>query len=1347
MKSPYPENGRLRGPALPLWLGCLLACLLALVPGKLAADSWTTLAGPTTGVGHQDGPAASALFLGPNGVCVDPVSGAIYVADEANRVIRKIGTDGVVSTFAGKAHSSSHVDGTGSAARFQYPRGLAVDAAGNLFVTDRHYIRKITPAGVVTTIAGGEDEGSTDGTGTAARFFDPRAIAVDRSGNLYVGDTINWTIRKVTPSGVVTTLAGMAGQSGDTDGVGAVARFRWPSGIVVDPNGNLFVAAGYAVRKITPAGAVSTFAGSSAGSGRTDANGTAARFTNPWGLTLDSSGNLYVADNDNGTLRKITPAGDVTTLAGTAGRYGFKDGAPGTALFGDLRGVAVDGAGNIVVVDGDNHAIRQVSPSGLVTTIVGTGVVGSDDGPGTQARFRSTNDLTVDSSGNVYVVDSYNYTIRKITPAGLVSTICGTPQNGTGAVTTDGPAVSARIGVVDGIAWAPDGNLYFSQPNHRIIRKITPAGQLVTVAGAPGVTGSNDGTGSGATFREPGRLATDSSSNLYVVDDGSVIRKVTPTGVVTTLAGKAGVLGNTDGPAATALIQTSGSALVVDGGGNVYVGTGSGIRKITPGGMVSTVLSNVYPCYGFTMDPGGNFYIGHFSWGSIRKVTPSGVVTTLAGAGGRALRDGSGSAVRFVTTGRLAMGPGNRLYVADPAARNIRVGQIETGPVQITGQPANVAVKPGFPAQFAVFASGAEIITYQWRKGGVNISGATDSVLSLASAQLADAGKYDVVVKNSVNSVTSEPALLTVSDVLPTAPVVTLQPVPVRVTAGSSASFSVEASGTAPLSYRWRKAGVPIAGGTSAALTFTATEETDAGVYDVAVSNLAGTTMSAAATLTVDPLARVKPAITSQPASQTVYPGISATFRVKAAGSPLPTYQWRKGGIAIPGATGTALVIPAVQAADAASYDVQVVNSEGSVTSTAATLSLVPVTPPVPGLWSTYAGAPGGVGALNATGADARFAYLQAVAVDGAGTLYVADTANHAIRKITATGVVTTLAGSLGVSGFVNGTGSAARFTSPQGVAVVGGTVYVSDTGTHTIRKITAAGVVTTLAGSTLVPGGNDGTGTVAKFNKPLRLAADTSGNLLVADSVNHAIRKITPEGLVTTLTGGPAYVGSNDGTLATARFNRPSDIALDPDGNAYVLDAGNKTIRKIDTFGNVTLLAGSAGYSGTLDGTGSAARFDMPAAMTVDAGTVYVADKHRLRSVSAAGVVTTIAGSATSGYADDTGLAARFSGPQGLASAAGTLFVGDTGNSVLRRMVLASGTVATVAGASATGSLNGTSALARFNAPRGVAADAVGNVYVADAGNHVIRKIDRLGQVTTLAGVVGAAAFCRRHG
>ena len=579
---------------------------------------------------------------------------------------------------------------------------------------------------------------------------------------------------------------------------------------------------------------------------------------------------------------------------------------------------------------------------------------------------------------------------------------------------------------------------------------------------------------------------------------------------------------------------------------------------------------------------------------------------------------------------------------------------------------------------------------------------------------------------------------------VPVSVVITTQPAALRVTAGSSAFLSVTAVGTAPLSYQWRKGGVPVAGGTASVLAFAAVQEADAGSFTVAVSNSEGTVLSTAVTLAVDPLVRAAPTITSQPISQTVYPGISATFRVKATASPAPLYHWRKGGVAISGATGAEFTLPAVQASDAGSYDVLVANTEGSVTSAAVDLSLVSVTPPISGLWFTYAGAPGGVGAVDATGAAARFAYLQGVAIDGAGTLYVADTANHAIRKVTAEGVVTTLAGSLGTSGFVNGTGTAARFTSPQGVAVVAGTVYVSDTGTHTLRKISSSGVVTTLAGSMLVPGSNDGTGTTAKFNKPTRLAADASGNLLLADSFNHAIRKVTPEGVVTTLTGGPSYIGSADGILSTARFNRPTDIAIDAAGDAYVLDSGNKTVRKITTGGTVTLLAGSAGYSGSTDGTGSAARFDTPGAIAVDpAGNVYVADKNRLRKITAAGVVSTLAGSSSAGFADATGAAARFAAPQGMVvDAAGNLFVGDTGNSILRKVVLSSGSVDTFAGLAASGRLDGPPEVARFCLPRGVAADVLGNVYVADSASHTIRKIGVTGTVTTFAGSAGEPAF-----
>ena len=272
-----------------------------------------------------------------------------------------------------------YADGTGSAAQFRMPNGVAVDGAGNVFVADYDNctIRKVTPAGVVTTLAGiAGTSGTNDGTDSAARFCGPQGVAVDNMGNLFVADSGNCTIRKVTPAGVVTTLAGSAGNPGSADGTGVAARFLWPGGVAVDRAGNVFVADGYnTIRKVTLAGVVTTLAGLASDScGSADGTGSAARFCSPCGVAVDSAGNVFVADSGNNTIRKVTPAGVVTTLAGSAGDYGYgsADGTGSAARFYYPCGVVVDDAGNLFVADTQNNAIRKVTPEGVVTTLAGS---------------------------------------------------------------------------------------------------------------------------------------------------------------------------------------------------------------------------------------------------------------------------------------------------------------------------------------------------------------------------------------------------------------------------------------------------------------------------------------------------------------------------------------------------------------------------------------------------------------------------------------------------------------------------------------------------------------------------------------------------------------------------------------------------------------------------------------------------------------------------------------------------------------------------------------------------------------------------------------------------------------
>ena len=305
--------------------------------------------------------------------------------------------------------------GSGAAATFSFPLGVVCDSVGNVYVIDsgNSAIRKVTPAGVVTTFVGAS-QGYSDGIASSAAFLLPRAIAMDGAGNLYVADTGNTAVRKVATSGAVSTLAGYP-QYGSSDGTAPLAKFNGPQGVATGPDGNIYVADFWnsSVRKVTPSGTVSTITNVSPYS---------------TGIAVDNAGNIYVSSNYD-SIYKVSAGGAVSLFAGggVGSPSGFVDGAGATARFSSPKGLAVDGVGNVYVADKNNHAIRKISPSGVVSTLAGDGTAGLVNGAGSAARFSDPFGVAVDKSGNVFVADFGNSAIRGITPAGNVTTFVGGP--------------------------------------------------------------------------------------------------------------------------------------------------------------------------------------------------------------------------------------------------------------------------------------------------------------------------------------------------------------------------------------------------------------------------------------------------------------------------------------------------------------------------------------------------------------------------------------------------------------------------------------------------------------------------------------------------------------------------------------------------------------------------------------------------------------------------------------------------------------------------------------------------------------------------------------------------------
>ena len=753
-----------------------------------------------------------------------------------------------------------------------------------------------------------------------------------------------------------------------------------------------------------------TLAGQAQVAGTNDGTGTAAHFNYPNGLAVDGAGNIYVADLRNATIRLVTSAGVVTTLAGAAGVTGTNDGTGSAARFNGPLGVAVDGATNLYVSDYGNDTIRKITQSGtnwVVSTLAGQpGVAGTNDGTGSNAQFSGPNELALDSATNLYVADSDNDTIRQVTPAGVVTTL----------------------------------------------------------AGKPGASGSANGTGGAARFNAPSGVTADGATNLYVADWGnSTIRKITPSGtnwIVTLLAGTAGASGSADGTNSVARFYTPND-IAVDGESNLYV-------------------AEYYNC-------------------TIRRVTPVGtnwVVSTLGGVADVAgTNDGTGSAARFYDPAGVVMDSEGTLYVADVKNDTIRKGYLA---LSIATAPASQIVASGYSPTFSVTAIGTGPLTYQWQLDETNLNGATSATFTVSNLQQVNGGSYQVVITSPYGSVTSSPpAILTIEPAL------------------AVSTFS----------------GLPESSG---------------------FGNGVGT---------------------------------NALFDY-------PT------GVALD-ASGNLYV------ADSLNNVVRFITSAGVV--------------------SVLAGTAGVSGTNDGVGTSALFDQPNSVALDSSNNIYVADTANNTIRELVPGGtnwVVSTIAGMAGVTGTNNGTGSAAQFSAPKGIAVdKGGNVYVADENNDTIRKLVRSGTnwtVSTLAGLPAVSGSANGTGSAARFNSPRDVATDNASNIYVADWDNYTVRKVTPAGVVTTLAGTAGKSGSTDGLGSVALFDKPHGVAVDRATNVYVADFYNSTIRKITPAGVVTTLAGLPGSTASVDGIGINAQLDEPCGLVCDSsGTnFYIADtgNHTIR-------------------------------------------------------------------------------------------------------------------------------------
>ncbi|MEZ5402206.1 MAG: hypothetical protein R2729_21205 [Bryobacteraceae bacterium] len=548
---------------------------------RVAADGTiSTVAGnglePFSGDG---GPATAASVFSPLAMAFDN-AGNLYIADARHHRIRKVTTAGVISTVAGNGSEAFGGDGgAATAASMNTPSGIALDASGNLYIADtfNHRIRRVGANGVITTYAG-SGPGYADGAPGGAAFSFPKGIAFDSQGNLYVADPGNNRIRRIDAQSVSTVAgAGARGFSGDS-GPPSAAELGGPSGVAFDASGTMYVAdtSNGRVRAL-PQGlrSISTFAGN--GRFRFSSNGLKAEnslLLQPQDIKIGPDGLMYIVDAQNNRVVRVNADGSAVTVAGGP-RYGFSgDGGPATnASLYYPRSLAFDRAGNMYIADCLNLRIRRVNPQGIITTFAGNGQPGfsGDAGPATQASFNYPIGVATDSAGNVYISDSQNNRIRKVGLDGRISTIAGTgrfERNG------DGPALQTSFGLPERLWIDANDRLYIADTYNHLVRTLTPEGNIRTLAGTgtPGYTG-NGGPATAARVTAPISVTVTSNGTvLWAESFNHAIRAVLPDGTIAPFAGTGGVAGfaGDGGLALNALLNLPMSA-IVDGSGVLHI--------------------------------------------------------------------------------------------------------------------------------------------------------------------------------------------------------------------------------------------------------------------------------------------------------------------------------------------------------------------------------------------------------------------------------------------------------------------------------------------------------------------------------------------------------------------------------------------------------------------------------------------------------------------------------------------------------------------------------------------------------------------------------------------------------
>ena len=666
-------------------------------------------------------PAITAPVGQMDGVAVD-AAGNIYAADKENNIVFQVQLDGILKILAGNGFRGFGPDNVPArSSSLNAPISVAIGPDGSIYVADSGKIRRIGLDGIIKTVAGGGTNFPGDGSqATSVSLNTPTGIVFDAAGNLYFSDQNNQRVVKVTPAGVLTTIAGVgrrAGFSGD-GGPGTAANLNFPYGLRFALDGSLLIAdtENNRIRKLSlTTGIISTFAGG--GNGGDGGPASQARITTPKALDIDRAGTIYILESVGLRVRRISPDGIITSVAGS-GSIGFSgDGGP--ALSATLhwpQGMAVDRDGSILIADTVNRRIRRVS-AGRIDTIVGNGTyrLTPDGTLASLSFFTLPTRVVTDTAGRVYVVDRDGALIRRIGADGKIVTIAGNGNQV--ASSSNGPVSATSIGIADlyGIAIDSNGNVFFVESLR--IRRVTPEGVLTTFAGGGTNTGGDGGPATAVALNQPRDLAFDAAGNLYVSErTAHRIRKISPGGIISTVAGTSSAGFGGDGGQATQAQLNGPLGLALDSVNNLYIADPGNrrIRMVSPNGLISTVAgggstqrdgvpatqSSLNFPFGVVVDTAGSLYISDPFAQRIRVVNAEGRIDTFAGTGTAGFAGDGGppqsASFRFNGGGAgIGLDRAGNLYIADTENFRIRVIPSATPTLDASTRSLSFTVRAG----------------------------------------------------------------------------------------------------------------------------------------------------------------------------------------------------------------------------------------------------------------------------------------------------------------------------------------------------------------------------------------------------------------------------------------------------------------------------------------------------------------------------------------------------------------------------------------------------------------------------------------------------------------------------